>query len=334
LAKLEIALIGAGLIARIHLDAWVKAGACVRIYATDDRATILAREFGATAVDSLTEALDGVTAVDICTPTGSHREIALAAIAAGAGVVCEKPLASNSSEAEEVVNAAEKAGLPLYPAHNLRFLPAFARLRQVVASGHLGRGVSGRFTTSSYHPRAWTEHAAERTGGILTDQMLHGADIAYWIFGEVTRVHAWYQGNIAGPAPLGTVATGTAVLTHARGAISQVVCDWAPPPTPGLATFHVTGTAGTVSYDSQSHLGLRVSSGTAVAVPPYLGESPFLTEIREFAEALAGGPEPRVGARDALATVRIIEAAAESAWTGRAIELSAVETGHVKGKIG
>jgi hypothetical protein len=52
LAKLEIALIGAGLIARIHLDAWVKAGACVRIYATDDRATILAREFGATAVDS------------------------------------------------------------------------------------------------------------------------------------------------------------------------------------------------------------------------------------------------------------------------------------------
>nr|AXL05322.1 NADH-dependent dihydrogenase [uncultured bacterium] len=47
----------------------------------------------------------------------------------------------------------------------------------------------------------------------------------------------------------------------------------------------------------------------------------FATEMREFATAFAGGPEPRIGAADALAAVRITQAAAESAWTGRAVEL-------------
>nr|AXL06568.1 gfo/Idh/MocA family oxidoreductase [uncultured bacterium] len=319
--QLEVALVGAGLIARFHLDAWLGAGAAVRVYSDDGRAADLAREFGAKAVGSLAEALDGADAVDICTPTGSHHEIAMTAIAAGVGVVCEKPLAATTEEAEEIVAAAERAGVRLYPAHDVRFAPAFTRLHELVATGRVGAGSVARFLFSAYHPRPWTGHASARSGGILTDQMLHGVDLAYWIFGDVVRVHAYYQGELATPAPEGAVATGTAVLTHASGALSQVVSRWTATPQPPVrVAFHVSGTGGTATYDSEWPQEVRVTDG-AVENFGYAGEIVFVTEIREFAEAFAGGPEPRLGARDALAAVRITQAAAESAWTGRAVEL-------------
>lgn len=319
--QLQVALIGAGLIARFHLEAWVRAGASVRVHSLDGRAADLAREFGASAVDSLDEALDGADAVDICTPTGSHHKIAMAAIAAGVGIVCEKPLAADIAEAEEIVAAAEQAGVRLYTAHDVRFAPAFARLHELVASGGVGAGSTGRFLFSAYHPRPWTGHATARSGGILTDQLLHGADLAYWIFGDVVRVHAQYQGEIATPAPEGAVAVGTAVLTHANGALSQVVSRWTATPKPPVrVAFHVSGTGGTVHYDSEWPQEVRVADGEAGAFG-YAGESVFDVEMREFAQAFSGGPEPRIGARDALAAVRITQAAAESAWTGRAVEL-------------
>jgi predicted dehydrogenase len=323
--QLEVALIGAGLIARLHLDAWIGAGAAVRVYSDDGRAADLARESGARAVDSLAAALAGADAVDICTPTGSHHEIALAAIAAGVGVVCEKPLAATAAEAEEIVTATELAGVRLYPAHDVRFAPAFARLHELVAAGRVGAGSVGRFLFSAYHPRPWTGHASARSGGILTDQMLHGVDLAYWVFGDVVRVHACYQGELATPAPEGAVAVGTAVLTHASGALSQVVSRWTATPQPPVrVAFHVSGTGGTVHYDTEWPQEVRVSDGE-IENFGYAGESVFAVEMSEFARAFAGGPEPRIGARDALAAVRITEAAAESAWTGRAVELPVKE---------
>ena len=319
--QLEVALIGAGLIARLHLEAWLGAGVAVRVYSDDGRSADLAREFGATAAGSLAEALEGADAVDICTPTASHHEIAMAAIARRMGVVVEKPLAASTAEAEEIVDAAERAGVPIYPAHDVRFAAPYARLHELVASGRVGEGAVARFHFSAYHPRPWTGHASARSGGILTDQLLHGADLAYWVFGDVVRVHAYYQGEIATPAPEGAVATGTAVLTHASGAISQIVSRWTATPKPPVrVAFHVSGTGGTVSYDSEWPQEVRVTAGESTSFG-FAGESVFATEMSEFARAFAGGPEPRLGARDALAAVRITQAAAESAWTGRAVEL-------------
>ena len=319
--QLEVALIGAGLIARLHLDAWIRVGASVRVHSDDGRAEDLARACGGKAVGSLDEALDGADAVDICTPTASHHGIALTAIAAGVGVVCEKPLAATTAEAEEIVTAAEGAGVRLYPAHDVRFAPAFARLHELVAEGRLGAGSIARFTVAGYHPRPWTGHASARSGGILTDQMLHGVDMAYWIFGDVVRVHAHYQGETRHTGPGGGRRRGTAVLTHASGALSQVVSRWTATPIPPVRiTFHVAGTGGTARFDSEWPQEIRLADGTAENFG-HFGEMPFLSEIREFAQGFLGGPEPRLGPRDALAAVRITQAAAESAWTGRAVEL-------------
>ncbi|MFE2217667.1 Gfo/Idh/MocA family protein [Streptomyces canus] len=326
MAQLDVALIGAGGIARAHLPAWSALGARVRIYAPDGQAPSLAREFAATSVPSREEAMAGADVVDVCSPTDTHPEIALSALAAGAHVLCEKPLALTAADAELIADTAESAGLRLYPGHVVRFFPAYARLRDLVSGGALGRVAVARFTRTGVYP-TWSPWFADpaRSGGILVDQMIHDYDIARWLFGEVVRVHARQCGHLTAPAPEDAVATGTAVLTHETGVISQVVGVWAPPGTPFRTTFHVAGTDGTATHDSVASTGLRITGGpggAAEGIPSGdFGESPYTTQIREFAAAFAGtGPEPRVGARDGVAAVRIAAAAAESARTGRAIE--------------
>ena len=111
MAELDVALIGAGGIARTHLPAWTALGARVRVYAPDDRAPGLARDFGATVVGTREAAIAGASVVDVCTPTDTHREIALAALTAGVHVLCEKPLALTTADATLVADTAQAAGL-------------------------------------------------------------------------------------------------------------------------------------------------------------------------------------------------------------------------------
>lgn len=319
--RLDVAIIGAGFIARTHLPAWIALGARVRVFSTDGQAARLAEEFGITEASTLDEALQWATVVDICTPSVTHRDIALAAFAAGAEVLCEKPLALAPADALEMTHAAEKAGRHLYPGHVVRFFPAYVRLREAISSGALGRVAVARFTRTGRYP-TWSPWFADPalSGGIVTDQMLHDMDIARWLFGEVVTIHATQRGHLAAPAP---VAAGSATLTHASGVISQVLGVWGPPATPFRYTFHVAGSNGTLTHDSLAHPSLRLigtTGGEADGVPTGdFGEDPFAAEIREFAAAFQGGPAPRVSALDGVAAVQIAAAARQSVATGLAV---------------
>ncbi|MBT2393946.1 Gfo/Idh/MocA family oxidoreductase [Streptomyces sp. ISL-1] len=326
--RLDVAVIGAGFIARTHVPAWIALGARIRIFSTDDQAALLAEEFGLTEATSLEEALDWAAVADICTPTATHRDIALAAFEAGANVLCEKPLALTPGDAQEMAEAAHKAGRLLYPGHVVRFFPAYIRLRDAVTSGALGRVAVARFTRTGRYP-TWSSWFADPalSGGIVTDQMLHDMDIARWLFGEVVSIHATQRGNLTapGPAPKAPVATGSATLTHESGVISQVLGVWGPPATPFRYTFHVAGSNGTLTHDSLAHPSVRVTGAAgpeASAVPTGdFGEDPFAAQIREFATAFHGGPAPRVNALDGVAAVKIAAAARRSAATGLAVAI-------------
>ncbi|MGW7359954.1 Gfo/Idh/MocA family protein [Streptomyces sp. NPDC054802] len=322
--RLDVAVIGAGFIARTHLPAWIALGARVRVFSTDDQAARLAEDFGITVASTLEEALEWATVVDICTPTATHHDIALAAFEARADVLCEKPLALAPADAADMAQAAQKAGRRLYPGHVVRFFPAYVRLRDVINSGALGRVAVARFTRTGRYP-TWSPWFADPalSGGIVTDQMLHDMDIARWLFGDVVSVHATQRGHLTAPAPEAAVATGSATLTHTSGVISQVLGVWGPPATPFRYTFHVAGSNGTLTHDSLAHPSLRLigkADAEADGVPTGdFGEDPFATQIREFAAAFQGGPAPRVDAWDGVAAVRIAAAARQSVATGLAV---------------
>ncbi|GGV58518.1 dehydrogenase [Streptomyces longisporoflavus] len=329
---MRIALIGAGGIARAHLPGWLELGARVGVYTVDGSAEKLAAEYAGhdvVAAASLGELLADCTAVDICTPTPTHKELALAAVAAGRHVICEKPLALNASDAEEIAAAAEAAGVRLHPAHVVRYFPAYAAMRRAVGSGDLGDLAVLRFTRGGARPQ-WAPWFADpaQSGGVIMDLMVHDIDIARWIAGDVVRVHAQTRGvEHATGGTQAEVVSATAVLTHASGVISHITGLWGLPDQQFRTTFRIAGSHGLLRHDSTSVPGYRITAqGVRAAnegIPSSpMTESPYLSELREFAASWQeGGGEPRVSARDGIEAVRIAEAAVESSRTGRAVEL-------------
>jgi myo-inositol 2-dehydrogenase/D-chiro-inositol 1-dehydrogenase len=319
--RFRVGLVGAGGIAHEHLPAWLSLGADVLVHSYAGAGELVA-QFGGRAVDTLDELLAGCHVVDIATPTPTHAELALAALAAGRPVVCEKPLARTSAEAERVIEAFEAAGVALYPGHVVRFFGEYAAMHAAVAAGALGRIAVQRFTRTGSAPAAAWFHDDAQSGGLLLDQSLHDLDFARWNAGEVATAYAL-------ESAAGDVRSVQVVLTHLGGALSFVHGTWARPGTRFRTTFDIAGDAGVLQHDSAEHPPLSSDLGAVAAtaegpqdgrglLPAMPYESPFRTELGEFLSAFRGGPAPRVSARDGLAAIRIAEAAQRSLHSGRA----------------
>ncbi|WP_413759647.1 Gfo/Idh/MocA family protein [Streptomyces sp. MMBL 11-3] len=145
-------------------------------------------------------ARDDVDLVDVCTPGDSHAEIAIAALAAGKHVLCEKPLANTVEEAEAMAEAAEAAaarGQVAMVGFNYRRLPATALARQMVAEGRIGALRHVRVTylqdwlVDREFPLTWRLSKETAGSGALGDLGAHIVDLAQYLAGErVTGVSA------------------------------------------------------------------------------------------------------------------------------------------------
>ncbi|MCC6860084.1 MAG: Gfo/Idh/MocA family oxidoreductase [Bryobacterales bacterium] len=143
---------------------------------------------------------DDVDLIDICVPNRYHREIAVAAARAGKMVCCEKPLAMNVAEAEEMVKAVEEAGVPNMIWFNYRRVPAISLARQIVEEGRIGRPFHYRalylqdYTISEDVPQGgdalWRLDAKVAGSGVTGDLLAHSIDTAMWLNGPITRVAA------------------------------------------------------------------------------------------------------------------------------------------------
>jgi len=143
---------------------------------------------------------DDVDAVDICTPNDSHREIALACAKAGKMILCEKPLALDGAQGEEMVAAVEASGVPNLVWYNYRFLPAVTHARNIVAGGELGPVFHYRsnflqdWTISEDLPQGgaalWRLDAKAAGSGVTGDLLAHCIDLARWMNGDIISVSA------------------------------------------------------------------------------------------------------------------------------------------------
>lgn len=211
--ELRVALIGYGFMGRTHANAYRMVGnffdselqpvlklACGRSL---ERVRSFADRWGFEGVATdWREAVerDDVDLVDICTPNDSHREIALAAAAAGKAILCEKPLALNLAEAEEMVQAVEAAGVPNLVSFNYRRVPAVALAKRLIDDGRLGKVFHYRaqflqdWAISPDVPqggaRAWRLDVGVAGSGVTGDLLSHCIDSAQWHNGPITRVSA------------------------------------------------------------------------------------------------------------------------------------------------
>jgi predicted dehydrogenase len=210
---LNVGMIGYGFMARAHSNAYRKVNnffdleyrPVLKAVCARDAAKVktFAETWGYESVETdwrkLVERKD-IDVIDVCTPNDLHREIALAAAAAGKMILCEKPLAMNSQEGAEMVTAIEKAGVANMVWYNYRRVPAVTLAQRLVEEGRLGRIFHYRavflqdWTISADLPQGgtalWRLDVAAAGSGVTGDLLAHCIDTAIWINGGIARVTA------------------------------------------------------------------------------------------------------------------------------------------------
>ncbi|MDZ4688280.1 MAG: Gfo/Idh/MocA family oxidoreductase [Planctomycetaceae bacterium] len=210
---LRIGMIGYGFMGRTHSNAYrrvpnffptehtpVLQAVCAR---DAEKVKAFADQWGYASVETdwrkLVERKD-VDAVDICTPNNLHKEIAIAAAANGKMILCEKPLAMNVAEGEEMCKAVEKAKVLNTVWYNYRRVPAVTYAKQLIDEGRLGRIFHYRanflqdWTISADLPQGgeglWRLDVAAAGSGVTGDLLAHCIDTALWLNGGIKNVNA------------------------------------------------------------------------------------------------------------------------------------------------
>lgn len=260
-------------------------------------------------------------AVGIFTPHTLHFPQALASLQAGAHVLLEKPMVCTTAEAEALVAAAREKRKVLAVAYQMRLIPIFRRLRQVIQSGQLGtlRAVAATLTQDwieriTASKRTWRFNPALSGGGELMDSGSHVLDILLWTSGlEPEEVFAFTN-----PLHLEVDVLSVSALRFRGGAVGSLTISGDAPGWTCSLTF--TGTEGTLSLRDDALLLLRKGAEPEVfdegrTLPP--GVSPALNFVR----AIRGEETPACPGEEALPVVRTTEALYRSAAEGRPVRL-------------
>ena len=356
---LRVGLIGSGFIGRSHSIALSAVGSVfpeieapvleVIAEADPDRAGRAARELGFRrfARDWRELVRDpAVDIVDICSPNYLHHEMALAALAAGKHVYCEKPLALDVAQAREVAGAAERAGVVHLTGFNYACNPLVRVAGEMIASGELGRifGFRGRYfedyMADPAVPYSWRCERRLAGSGALADLGSHLINMAHVLIGPIAGVNARLstvhpERREPASGQLRRVEnedTASALVEFASGLqgtfeISRVATGYKC----GLA-FRIYGSRGSIAFDQERMNELRLYSATDPAGqrgfrtiltgpehPDYrffcpasghgLGINDLkIIEARNLLQAIAGGGRATPGFDEGLRVQQVMDA--------------------------
>lgn len=272
-------------------------------------------------------------AVCIFTPNHLHCELTIKALAAGAHVLVEKPMAPTAGAARAMVDAAARAGRVLMVAMQRRFGGLERAIKDSVSSGAIGTPHFIRARLSHGGPETWAPgqkwfmRGAESGGGAMLDLGVHVADLAIWIMGEVDSVSG-QVGTLV--KQIDVEDTGAMILHFKSGAIGVVEASWSS--MPPLSVIEIYGTEGRVmaGYPRQDVAILRSDGTTA---PGFSREevmsrydardllAPFRALAANFVASIQGSATPSPDGNDGVRAVETVEACYRSSRTGNRIKL-------------
>jgi myo-inositol 2-dehydrogenase / D-chiro-inositol 1-dehydrogenase len=328
----RIGVLGAGRIGSMHAELLaqrVPGAGLSGVYDVTSVADEVAGRLGVARFGSVAEALAASDAVAICTPTGSHADLIVAAAEAGRAIFCEKPVSLDLSEVDRALAAVEDAGVPFQIGFNRRFDPGHAAVAAAVADGTVGEPQLVRI--SSRDPAPPPMAYVRGSGGIFLDMTIHDFDMARFVSGsEVVEVFARGAVRIDdGFAAADDVDTAVVTLVHADGCLTMI--DNSRQAVYGYdQRVEVFGSAGmAVSENPLSHAAVvRTREGMRGATLPYFYLEryipSYLGEWEAFVGALSAGDAPVVGPADARAPLVIGLAAWRSLREGRPVSLTEV----------
>lgn len=340
-------VVGTGMIAGFHAKAIgaIPDARLVGAYdAVPERAQKFAAEQGCTAYSELEAMLDNrdIHVVTICTPSGAHRDPAVAAARAGKHVLVEKPLEITLARCDDIIRACEQAGVLLGGILPSRFTPANIALKNAIDAGRFGRLTLGDtyvkwWRTQQYYDQGgWRGTWKLDGGGAYMNQAIHNVDLLQWFMGDVVDV-CGLTATLAHER-IEVEDVGTAVVRFRNGALGTLEASTSV--YPGLLKkTEIHGTAGSVIVEQDDILlwefqqplpedeeirrtFARKSANTGGASDPAaISFVPHQKQFEDFLAAIAGRKPPAVDGASARKSVEIILAIYESSWTGRRVTL-------------
>lgn len=294
-----------------------------------DRARELARESGAVraygTVDDLLED-DEVDAVYVATPLHAHACQTIQVAEGGKHVLCEKPMALNAEEGEQMVQACDANGVKLMVCYYQRFNRRHQKIKDLLDAGEIGRVTAVRLNFSSLNPDepgAWRQAPELGGGGNLMDCGSHCVDLIRFLVGEVTQVSALVD-TLAFGYPVDDTATMLLKLDNGSQAVVSTHWSTLIPDDQESAALAIYGTEGTILsaplHEKLSRGTLRVL--TAKGETEYhFEQSAHVAMLEAFADSVEHDtPLPMTG-RDGVIVSKVIAAAYESAAQGRAVNI-------------
>ena len=291
-----------------------------------------------------------VEIVSITTPNVFHREMALAAVAAGKHVHCEKPIAPNAGDAQAMMEAAERKGIVTQVGYNYIKNPMLALAREMIAGGELGeitgfRGIHAEdYMADPEVPYSWRVDGSGGAGAVA-DLGSHIVGMARFLLGPIEEVFADLETVVESrPVKPGSSERRKVEVDDAarllvkfrRGCLGTIEASWVATGRKMNLGFEVSGTKGSLVFSQEHfnelhlyrvggdsrHLGyVRIESGPAhdpyglfcVAAGHQLGFNDLKTiEVADFLATISGGPLKGPDFREAWEIQKIIDVAVRS----------------------
>ena len=342
--RLGVVLVGTGFATQyLHLPRLVQipqAHPVAIVSRNMERAKVLARQFGVEACyTDLDEALkrDDVHLVDINVPTYLHKENVVRAAAAGKHVLCEKPMAQTLAEADEMIEAAKRAGTKLMIAHVLRFVPEYLKVKELADAGCLGNVVAARavripgpgypWEGMPKESRAlphWKAEAAK--GGGILDLQIHDIDYLRFLFNTQVETVCAVGGRLA-EKTVDALDHAFANIKLRDGRVWHVTSSWVRPiECPFIQNLELYGSEGYLVLDNLNSppLTLYSNDGTVSRIEPR-GTDGIHAEIQHFVNCILHNKAPSISPEDSRGSLEVSLAVAKSIETMKPVTLPLAE---------
>ncbi len=319
-------LIGASSIAANHMIGAIRGagGEIASVHSSSPaRAETYAAEqgipFGTSDLDALL-AQDDLDAVYISTTNEKHFAQAMAAIAAGKHVLCEKPLAMTVADAVTMVRAAEAAGLVFGTNHHLRNAGSHIAIRDAVRAGRIGDVLSVRVFHAVYLPpflQGWRIDNPAAGGGVIPDIVVHDADTVRFHLGEdpvdvvaIDGASGMGQGVEDSCMSVWSMPSGAMVMAHES--FTHAYAE---------SGFELHGTKGSIvarNVMTQRPVGqitIKTEAGTETL--PFADHNLYIRSLDQFHAAIKGDGRPSADGIDGIKSLAVAAAVAKAAKTGQ-----------------
>ncbi|MEM2127617.1 MAG: Gfo/Idh/MocA family oxidoreductase [Candidatus Bathyarchaeia archaeon] len=315
--KLRVAVIGCGSWGRNHARVYreLESSELVAVADIDEvRARAVGERYGVEWFTDIERVLreTEVEAISICTPTVTHAEIAMRCIEYGKHILVEKPLTNTLEEASSLIKAAERMGVHLSVGFVERFNPAVTEAMKLTSKGEIGMIILANARRVSRRPL--------RIGdvGVIKDLAIHDIDVTLQIFGEdPLEVYA-----IAGSIAHRFEDYANIMLRFKDNRNAFIEANWLTPKK--VRNLTITGTEGIINieYITQE---ITVLDQGGLYQPLIENQEPLKLELKSFVDSILRDEKPRPTGEEGLRTLKICEAALESARRNKPIRPQEIE---------